>query len=227
MTKKSILDELMDGNSAKGSTEVDENKILEQLLPEISLIDSEDIKSFVRSILLKAVSFWSIPSSFSGKYHPKDEHGHGGNVLHTKRVVRVAKLLCESYSLSEDESDLIIAATLLHDITKGIASSDSPLGFKYDPMHPYTVNKFVQECLQYDKAYANDMISSTLFIGEDDMQSIMRLVRCHLGPWSPVPETVPITYMDYIVHCADNIASKIHDIIGDSQLINPIWNDSE
>jgi len=62
-----------------------------------------------------------------------------------------------------------------------------------------------------------------LFISEENVQSILRLVRCHLGPWSPVPETYPITYMDYIVHLADNIASKVHTIIEDSQLINDRW----
>jgi hypothetical protein len=38
-----------------------------------------------------------------------------------------------------------------------------------------------------------------------------------------VPETMPITYMDYILHVADNIASKLHTIIEDSELINPKW----
>ena len=90
-------------------------------------------------------------------------------------------------------------------------------------MHPYTVNKFVADCIRHDKEYANDSHSSTLFISEENVQSILRLVRCHLGPWSPVPETYPITYMDYIVHLADNIASKVHIVIEDSQLINDRW----
>jgi len=62
-----------------------------------------------------------------------------------------------------------------------------------------------------------------LFMQEETIQSILRLVRCHLGPWSPIPETYPITYMDYIVHVADNIASKLHTYIDDSGLINDKW----
>ena len=217
---KSILDDILKEDTSNQITQEDE--YLAPLLGEIGQIDDEGIKSFVRSLLLKASTFWEIPSSFSGRYHPPDEHGPGGNVLHTKRVVRVAEVISDSYALSIEERDLIIAACLLHDITKGIPSEEVGM-FQYDPMHPYTVNKFVSDCIRHDKEYANDSHSSTLFISEENVQSILRLVRCHLGPWSPVPETYPITYMDYIVHLADNIASKVHVIIEDSQLINDRW----
>jgi hypothetical protein len=217
---KSILDDILKEDTSTVLNQEDE--FLSPLMSEIELIEDEGIKSFVRSVLLKASTFWEIPSSFSGKYHPQDEHGPGGNVLHTKRVVRVASIMADSYSLGEEERDLVIAACLLHDVTKGIPSEENGM-FHYDPMHPYTVNKFVTDCIKYDKEYANDSHSSTLFIGEESLQSILRLVRCHLGPWSPVPETYPITYMDYIVHLADNIASKIHIIIEDSELINDKW----
>lgn len=226
MVKKvSILDELIN-ESDKNLTFTSENEVLSPLLSEIDLIKSEEIRSFVRSVLLKASLFWDIPSSFSGKYHPPDEHGPSGNVLHTKRVVRIATLLADSYSLIDSERDIVVAAAIIHDITKAVVPEGGDEA-RYDPMHAYTVGKFVTECIQYDKTYANDNHSSTIFISEDELQSILRLVRCHLGPWSPVPETIPITYMDYILHIADNIASKIHVIIEDSDLYNPKWKDSE
>ncbi len=220
MTKKTILDDILDED--QGSVLVQEDEVLNPLLDEIILIEDDAIRSFVRSILLKSGIFWEIPSSFSGKYHPPDEHGFGGNVLHTKRVVRVARIMCDSYSLSSEETDVIIAACLLHDITKGIESEKNGM-FQYDPMHPYTVGTLITDCINYDKDYANDSQSSSLFISEESIQSILRLVRCHLGPWSPVPETYPITYMDYIVHISDNIASKLHQVIKDSELFNEKW----
>lgn len=217
---KNILDEIL--KQDKNDIISNENEVLAELLDEINLINDDALASFVRSILLKAEIFWSIPSSFSGKYHPADEHNAGGNVLHTKRVVRVAMVLADSYSLSTDERDIIIAACLLHDVTKGIASKDDSC-FEYDSMHPYTVGKFVSQCQLHDKEYGNDAQSTSLFVTEEMAQTVLRLVRCHLGPWSPVPETYPITYMDYIVHIADNVASKIHTIIEDSELINDKW----
>lgn len=220
MTKKSILDEILTEDKSKAAKE--EEEILAPLLDEINLISDEAVQSFVRSILLKADIFWLIPSSFSGKYHPQDEHNAGGNVLHTKRVVRIANVISDSYCLSTDEKDLILAACILHDVTKGIDSEEKGM-FHYDPMHPYTVGQFVVDCQRWDKEHGKDNMSSSLFITEDQMQQIMRLIRCHLGPWSPVPETYPITYMDYIVHVADNVASKLHTFIADSELINDKW----
>ena len=218
--KKSILDDILiqEKNSPSLSTE---NKILQPLLVEINMIVDESIKSFIRSILMRSDMFWEIPSSFSGKYHPGDEHGVGGNVIHTKRVVRIAAYMCESYSLTQEEKDIVFAACLIHDLCKAVKNDDNSL--RYDPMHSYTVGKFITSCQERDKKYASEAESSTLFLSEEIVQSILRLVRCHLGPWSPIPETYPITYLDYIVHLSDNIASKIHLIIQDSDLINPKW----
>lgn len=221
MNKESILDEILNKESDSISFE-EESKILEPLSEEINMIVDSNIKSFVKSILLRADGFWTIPSSFSGKYHPPDEHNSGGNVLHTKRVVRAAKVISDSYSLSNEERDLVYAACLIHDVTKGVLDKDSKY-FHYDPMHPYTVGKFVQKCREHDKKYAGEAQSSTLFVSEDTVQSILRLVRCHLGPWSPVPETVPITYLDIIVHLSDNLASKLHYLLDGDAIIEERW----
>ena len=212
MSKKSILDELLDEDVSFKANE-EEDKLLSPLIEEINLISSHQIKLFVRSILLQAKTFWKIPSSFSGKYHPADEHGVGGNVLHTKRVVKVSAVISDSYGLIAHEKDIVYAACLLHDVTKGIAHDDSKEDFFYDPMHPYTVGAFVKKCQENDKKYGSESASSTLFLDEETVQSILRLVRCHLGPWSPIPETVPSSYMDMIVHLSDNVASKLHTIV--------------
>jgi hypothetical protein len=218
---KSILDDIL-VEEKNASSMGKENEVLAPLLNEINLIVDESIRSFVRSILIRNDLFWEIPSSFSGKYHPYDEHSDGGNVLHTKRVVRIASYMSESYSLSQEEKDIVIAACLLHDLCKGIHYGEDQ-ECRYDPMHPYTVGKFISSCQEKDKKFASESESSTLFLSEDTVQSILRLIRCHLGPWSPIPETYPITYLDYIVHLSDNIASKLHLVIEDSDLINPKW----
>lgn len=221
MKNNSILDEiLLDKNNS--SIMKDEDKLLEPLINEINMIRDENVRLFVRSILLRSKSFWIIPSSFSGKYHPADEHNNGGNVLHTKRVVRAAKVLSDSYSLGEEDRDMVYAACLLHDITKGIKLDDDG-SFHYDPMHPYTVGSFVKKCQEDDRQYAIESQSSTLFLSEEAVQSILRLVRCHLGPWSPVPETNPITYLDMIVHMADNIASKLHYLVDGDDVVHERW----
>jgi hypothetical protein len=220
----SILDQIL-LDEVQAVSIKDEDKKLEPLLEEIDLILDENIKSFVRSILFKADIFWEIPSSFSGKHHPMDEHGVGGNVLHTKRSVRVAQVLCDSHALPQEEKDIVIAAMLLHDVTKGVPKADQS-GYLYDPLHPYTVGLFVRKCQEEDKNYASELQSSTLFLSEEIVQSILRLVRCHLGPWSPVPETIPVTYLDMIVHMADNVSSKLHHIVDGENVIESRWTDN-
>lgn len=220
MNKKSILDDLLDEEQFSSNEE--EDKVLAPILEEINYIQNPNIKSFVRSVMLQSKSFWNIPSSFSGKYHPLDEHNAGGNVLHTKRVVRASKVISDSYTLSQSERDLVYAACLLHDVTKGVSHS-SDESFVYDPLHPYTVGMFIKKCQENDRKYASESGSSTLFIDEETIQSITRLVRCHLGPWSPVPETVPVTYLDVIVHLSDNLASKVHYIIDGDNVIEERW----
>ena len=118
------------------------------------------------------------------------------------------------------ESDIV----KVHGSVIKIDGEDS---FHYDPMHPYTVGKFVKKCQEDDKKYASESQSSTLFISEEITQGILRLVRCHLGPWSPIPETIPITYMDMIVHMADNVASKLHYIVDGDNIIVERWKINE
>jgi len=222
MSKKDMLEEIL-AEKVVHSQIKEEDIILEPLLDDINLIEDENIRSFVRSILVRSTDFWLMPSSFSGKYHPKDEHGVGGNVLHTKRDMRVAKILSESYGLTDEEKDMVFAASLLHDIRKGNRNPDSDK-FTYDPMHPYTVGQFVRKCQEDDKKFASESQSSTLYLSEDTVQAILRLVRCHLGPWSPVPETTPVTYLDMIVHIADNVASKVDYIVDGENIKEDRWN---
>lgn len=199
-----------------------ENWILEPLLEEIDLIVDESIKSFTRSVLLRAGPFWEIPASFSGKHHPPDERGTGGNVLHTKRVVRTVGLICQSYNCTDIEKDILTSAALLHDLTKGILI-DGLDETRYDPMHPYTVDRFVNFIRQDDETYATENQSSTLYIKDELVNQIMKCIRFHLGPWSPVPETRPLYPMEMILHIADYCASNLHYIIDGIDCVEERW----
>lgn len=221
MPDKDILDELLESpHKAAVNFEI-ENSILEPLLEEIDLIQDPMIASFVRSMLLKAHIFWEIPSSFSGRYHPPDEREEGGNVLHTKRVVRTAEILCESYGLGTFDKNLIFAACILHDLTKGVLWPGEELP-SYDPMHPYTVDRAFHAARNMD-IMNSETESSVLSINDEYVQQILRLIRCHMGPWSPIPETIPTTIEEMIVHLADNIACKLHVIVDGDEIIEERW----
>lgn len=228
--ERTILDSLL-SEEAKGSRYEQENEILAPLLPEIELIEDQHIKYFVRSVLVKADTFWVIPGSFSGKHHPPDERGPGGNVLHTKRVTRLAAMIADAYgnalaTLIEYRQDLVkdmvIAAALLHDVTKGVVWQDG-MEPMYDKFHPYTVDEFIRDNVRHKDILAGDNESSIFYLDEDIQEFIMSMIRSHLGKWSPIPETFPATIPAMVVHLADKIASSLHEVIDGEDVVDQRW----
>lgn len=187
-----------------------ENKKIQGLLEEISLIRSQAIQYFVRSMLLRAEEFWAAPADDRVGVFPEDEYESGGLVLHTKRCVRAVVILADAYGLEENEKDLVIAAAILHDITKAAYSESA---YDFDPMHPYTVDAFLRSVQADDKIFGDESKSTVMYLEEDTIAQIMRLIRCHLGLYSPVPETIPITNTDMVVHLADLMAMNLEKIM--------------
>lgn len=207
-------------NEEEGFSTEDEK--LAPLLDEINLIQDEGVRQFVRSCLMKADVFWGIPSSFSGKHHPPDEHGEGGNVLHTQRVVRAVKLLAASQERADFDVDLMIAAALLHDITKGTVHSDGVV--RYDPLHPITADKFIERVRKADEAISADSNDSTTLLVEDEVVfSIQRMIRCSHGPWGAIPEVFPLSLPEWTVHYADMMAANLH-LISDREVSLARWS---
>lgn len=219
----SLLDDLLDEENQERY--VEEDKTLEPLLAEINRINDQGIRLFVRTILLRApLPFWRGPSSYSGKYHPPDEHGYQGTILHTKRTVRIMRLIAKAHDFSQHTTDILLAAALLHDITKGVEWT--PGTVSYDPMHPYTVDNFV-DWVQEEDQEATANTSSTLFIEGEEIQQILRLIRCHMGMWSPIPETVPLSEAEWALHMADYLASNLHIIVDGNEVPEWRWNPPE
>lgn len=230
-----VLDQLLNNDNQEAAIFKLENEKLAPLLAEINLIQDLSIRYFVRAILMSVAHFWTIPASFSGNHHPPDERGVGGNVIHTRRVVRAVILLGEAQDRSILDMDFLIAAALLHDTTKGIEWSEGNVG--YDPMHAYTVDRLVNLIRWASEATAPEEPShpnrvpeeemelddSSLVIDEEFVQQILRLVRTHMGRWSPVLETMPVSVLEWTLHLADNIASKLHLLIDGEDIKEERW----
>jgi len=217
-----MLDDIINTDETELSDFEKENYILMPLLDEIDLIEDQGVKYFVRAIMLRAGCFWDAPSTYDGTF-PPDEGDYGGLLLHTRRVVRAVSLLADSYSTTQDEKDVLIAAAILHDVTKFIDDGTEGQFPKYDPMYPYTVDELVRLVRADDQAFANESQSSTLYIGDDLAYNILRLIRTHRGPWSPIPETVPINNMEMILHIADHLCSKLHYILDGEEVEEERW----
>lgn len=222
-----LLNSLLQGTEKVDETEaiifMEEDLILAPLLDEIKLIKDQSVRLFTRAMLLEASdTFWIAPSSVSKKHHPPDEHGTGGNILHTKRVVRCALLLSQSQQRPLLEEDIVIAASLLHDTTKFIPWQDGSI--HYDRMHPYRVDDLFRSAQKNEELAKQPLLGSTISLCEDVVIfQILKAIRGHLGLHSPVPETIPMVTLEWIVHLADNIAANMHHIIDGDEVNIKRW----
>jgi 23S rRNA maturation-related 3'-5' exoribonuclease YhaM len=225
-----LLNSLLQGSDKVDDAEAvvfsEEDLILAPLLEEVGLITDQGIRLFTRALLLEAPeSFWEAPSSITKKHHPPDEHGVAGNILHTKRVVRNVVLLSRAQQRPLLEEDIVIAAALLHDTTKFVRWQDGSL--HYDRMHPYTVDdlyRAAQETQEIATSKQSKVLGSTISMCEDVVIfQILKAIRGHLGLHSPVPETIPMVTLEWILHLADNMAANLHHIIDGDEVNLKRW----
>ncbi len=201
-----------------------DNFTLLDLLDEIDLIADPAIKSFVRSILIRADAFWVATASIVEDTHPPDEYHEGGLVLHTKRVVRAATLMANTFDCQPSDYDILLAAALLHDVTKAVWRDETKQEILHDAMHAYTVDSFVEWCLLEDQGKSEGAKNTTLNITLDTLHQILRLIRCSHGVYSIIPETLPVTPLEKALHIADLIASDIHHIADGKEIVEERWH---
>lgn len=201
----------------------EEDVFLEPLLEEIQLINSESIANFVRSVLLRSGDFWFIPVYPEKDLFPPDEYEPGGNIIHTKRVVRAIRLLCYINSLDTKRTDIAIAAALLHTVTKAKYSDESET-VEYDLMYPYTVKVLIDVIMRDDEIYSTDDRSTTLDADTEDIQMILMLIRKQMGAHSLIPEVIPQPFSyESILNTAVVIAMNLHILIDGDEINQDRW----
>ncbi len=195
--------------------------ILAPLATELDLIVDTATRSFVRSMLLKADAFWESPATYMEDTHPPDELQTYGLLLHTKRVVRIAELLSGTVEMSPMQHDCLIAAAIVHDITKAIYTPDNQI--VHDQlMHPYSIDTFAHHALEIDHK-SMELADASFDISPDAFHLILRLVRCSHGVYSAIPETYPQSELEKILSEADLIASQLHRIVDGDNVVMERW----
>lgn len=167
----------------------------------VDKISNSEIKQLVLNVIPHIPEyFYSIPSSSTGKYHPRDENAVGGLVRHTLRTIKVAEEMSRMYDLTEQELDLAYAALILHDSCKnGSLYSD------------YTV---FNHPLLAAKLFANCNTSFYTHKQKKAYKIIYKLIASHMGRWNVDPRDrkvklpKPKTKLEKFVHECDYIASR-------------------
>jgi hypothetical protein len=165
---------------------------------EIKLIFDKKVKEFVRLCLIQAPDyiFENCPSSSSGKFHPIDELGTDGTIIHTKKIVTLAYELSRGFDCVNSR-DLVVAAAIIHDLVK------------YGPGRG--TGHTVKEHPAYGVALVDEVQGATQLLTEEQYKIIRDCIGYHYGPWSIDPWKKPIdsyTREEMVVYTADYIVSR-------------------
>ena len=164
---------------------------------ELDLIFDGSIREFTKLCLLKAPDYFftDCPASSTGKYHPINELGPDGTIIHTKKVVTLAYELCRGLGC-EDRRDEIICACVVHDLVKQGWNKTNHT----HKMHPVFGAELV-DIVQKD----------TQILNEDSYNIIKNCVLFHYGLWSHFSYKKSLddyTPEELAVYLADYVASK-------------------
>ena len=171
---------------------------------ELGMIQNELMRDFIGYCVDHLPDyFFEIPASSSGKFHPPYALGHGGLMRHTKAAVKIAYDLVRLEQNQHLDSDLIIAALILHDgIKRGSEEQDYTI-----TKHPIYAAEFVGRM-----AYEYRGVRNLEF--DDKIETLQRLIRSHMGQWNTdyrhgkVVLPKPQEEDEKFVHRCDYIASR-------------------
>jgi putative nucleotidyltransferase with HDIG domain len=139
------------------------------------------------------------PSSLSGMFHGGDSMGE-----HLRKAVNIMKHLCDCFDIPDEDRDMLIAATYLHDIGKYTITSDVSIerhGWKYFPRTRYSR----LEALMKIHGPVGAAVLADYKI--DRKEEIKGMIASHMGHWSSdAPQ--PITFYQHLVCIADYLSSR-------------------
>lgn len=173
---------------------------------EINLIKNKLIKEWTINTLENVpMYFWVAQASSSGKYHPECTIKKGGLITHVKRAVYIANHLCEGWGIFEYERDIVLSATILHDIAK---TPNPHVAHLYGMIT--TDEDFINHPLNAEKYFDE---SSDLY-KEPDMNTIRLINECvkyHMGRWTPdsiKKDMSEYSLVELAVYTSDYLSSR-------------------
>ena len=81
---------------------------------EARTITDEEIR-VVTETLIEETPIENWTGRASEKYHPQDERGWCGNLIHALRVVKIGRLLIQCVEHSRNQEEICVAGCILHD----------------------------------------------------------------------------------------------------------------
>lgn len=220
--EKNLLDVVVSSLQEDSVDNALEQIVMDAFSDILQMIKDDDLSKFVSSIFYRVFiykspagsAFWESPASLDPQAHPPDEYDNDGLLIHTRRTAKIAICMGSAVSLSDEDMDILIAAALLHDVTKAIYCNED-FDVTHDPLHLYTIDSFINFMRTDDVRKANDAASHTLNVPYEKISAIIRLIHTSHGVWSPISETLPQTELEKILAMANYTAENLHVLMPD------------
>lgn len=166
--------------------------------PELERIYDPRIREFTKLCLTQAPDyiFEDCPSSTTGKYHPVDELGADGTLIHIKKVFTMAYEMVKALDCEENR-DLVLSACIIHDLRK-----KGPGKGAFHTLHDHAA---------HGVNLVDEVQDATQMLTNEQHQIIRNCVGYHYGPWSELPWNKPITNFskeELTVFLSDFVVSK-------------------
>jgi len=138
------------------------------------------------------VAFWTRECSL--KYHPVDERGTYGNLIHTIRVARLVLVIVASCGYGRWTIDKVLSEGLLHDVCRHGLDGTSQWSHKN---HPRLVRQL--------------MDNNRIGLDSPVREGLLEDIEKHMGRWNN-PSYAPQLRSSEILHLADAIDAKLEDV---------------
>lgn len=185
----------------------------------VKAIENKEIKDFVKNAISQLPEgFLKAPSASSGKFHPADEvdpndvdvspeqypeYRGGGLVLHSRRVQKMAGILCEHYGVEGIKKDEILAAMALHDAMKGVSMDNLKDALKNGDSIPW------EKTTTPDHGHvASEWIKHMDPTGGKMTKNIRRFAANHMSIWNEPQPTPAKDIGEFISSVSDYVVSQ-------------------
>ena len=155
----------------------------------ISIIAIKDFRSITEQTLkIASVGFWIRECSL--KYHPKEERGIHGNLIHTINVAKLVLVIANCCMYNRWHTSRVLSAAILHDICRHGLDGLSEYS---EERHPELVRLL--------------MDNHRIGINSPAREEMLNDIERHMGRWYD-PSYAPGIVPSEILHLADAIDAK-------------------
>ena len=154
-----------------------------------------------------------MPASLSGKYHTGETQRQ-----HLEMATNVMKHLCREFNISKEDTDMLVAATWLHDLGLYVITQKGEIklnGWKYYEKTGYSR---LMAGMQSHGTIGASILSNPKYEKMPRRKEIMRLVSVHMSHWYPM-QPQPETMYERLICIADYMASKGKSVFENNERI--------